>query len=75
MKKYICIDDFIEKFGSRPTGEIVTFMDLVNEFKSMANKEMVPKEYIEKWFREHYGTHESPLVHDYMIECEKDKEV
>lgn len=64
-KKYICVEDYIDRFRAYPTETKTT---LGQVFKSMGNEEpadVIPVEWVENWFKEHYHTDASGLISDW----------
>lgn len=53
--KYVDVDRFIEENGSLPVYEFLTKLQEAPEEK------VVPMEFVDIWFREHYGTCVNPI--------------
>ena len=68
MKKYICVDDYIDRNGAYLASTPTTLKQVCEDLKSMPSADVIPISYIEDWFRRHYGTTESALVLDWRID-------
>lgn len=53
--KYVDIDRFIEKNGNLPVNELLA------KLKEIPEEKVVPMEFVDIWFREHYGTYVNPI--------------
>ena len=65
MRKYICADDFIDKYGAYPASTPTTLKQVCDELKAMPPADVIPVSWIREWFGEHYGTAACALVDDW----------
>lgn len=65
MKKYICVDDYVDRNGAYPASTPTTLKQVCDELKAMPPADVIPISYIEDWFWEHYGTAACALVDDW----------
>ena len=68
MKKYICVDDYIDRNGAYPASTSTTLKQVCDDLKSMPAADVIPVSYIEDWFKQHYHTSAPALVADWRAE-------
>ncbi len=55
--KYISVNDFIKKYGDKP----MDTLDWIEAFKSAPEADVVSMDFIDNWFKRHYGTSVNPI--------------
>lgn len=50
MKKYICVDDYIDRNGAYPASTSTTLKQVCDELKSMPDADVIHVDWLKSWF-------------------------
>ena len=68
MKKYICVEDYIDRNGAYLVSTPTTLKQVCEDLKAMPPADVIPISYIEDWFRRRYHTSEPALIADWRAD-------
>lgn len=71
-KKYICVEDYIDRQRAYPLDTTTTLKYVYASLKDTDPADVIPVSFITKWFREHYGAHSCSLVDDWKAQEDDD---
>ena len=50
MRKYICVDDYIDRNGAYPANTNTTLKQVCDDLKSMPESDVIPVDWLREWF-------------------------
>lgn len=65
MAKYLDVEKYIDRNKAYPNDHRITFMMLRDSLRNADDADVIPVEYIRKWYKAHYRVDNCTLINDY----------
>lgn len=64
-KKYICVEDYIDRQKAYPPDTKTTLSRVFASLKRADPADVIPVDFVRTWFQQHYGTDSCALINDW----------